>query len=170
MEEYYFTQPRSDSTDRISPDLQTTVTARQRLESQEQENKSVQTEFASLPSESNIYKLIGPCLVKQEREEAVQSVNARLDFIGNEIKKVEGQIGEMQAESEKKKMEVSEYIHFAVVQLGLARWTLHLRWGNETRLTWEIDRYLNCKVRCSRASQREKRVRLKFSSQHAFHP
>ena len=80
---------------------------RQRLESQQQENKSVQREFATLAgTDANIYKLVGPCLLKQEREEAVQSVDRRLEFIGGEIKRVEGQIADMQTESEKRKMEV----------------------------------------------------------------
>lgn len=36
----------------------------------------------------------------------MQAVEARLEFIGSEIKRIEKQIGEMQEEGEAKKMEV----------------------------------------------------------------
>ena len=66
-------------------DLQTSVSARQKLESQQQENKGVQKEFSLLPPESNIYKLVGPVLLKQERSEAVLAVEGRLEFIEKEM-------------------------------------------------------------------------------------
>ena len=49
---------------------------------------------------------MGPVLLKQERTEAVQAVEARLEFISSEIKRIEKQIKEMQEEGEAKKMEV----------------------------------------------------------------
>lgn len=64
-------------------------------------------EFAALNSSSNIYKLVGPVLLKQERTEAEQAVKARLEFIASEIKRVEKQIMEMQEQGEAKKMEVN---------------------------------------------------------------
>lgn len=63
-------------------------------------------EFTTLPPTSTIYKLVGPVLLKQERTDAVQAVEGRLEFIGAEIKRIEKQIGEMQEEGEAKKMEV----------------------------------------------------------------
>ena len=66
-------------------DLQTSVSARQKLESQQQENKGVQKEFSLLPPESSIYKLVGPVLLKQERSEAVMAVEGRLEFIEKEM-------------------------------------------------------------------------------------
>ncbi|KAF6235535.1 hypothetical protein HO173_006218 [Letharia columbiana] len=124
-------QELSDAYQKIQTDLQTTVSARQRLESQQQENKGVQKvhvlpilstplprprpssapltpakEFSTLPSTSAIYKLVGPVLLKQERSEAVMAVEGRLDFIDREIKRLEKQIQETQTESESKKMEV----------------------------------------------------------------
>lgn len=93
------------------------VEARQRLDSQLQENKSVQKvqyilvpfiyihriigegggvhlemawltspqEFSVLNEDANIYKLIGPVLVKQDRAEAVMNVDKRLEFIEAEM-------------------------------------------------------------------------------------
>lgn len=61
------------------------VDARQKLESQQQENKSVQTEFNSLDDDANIFKLIGPALMKQDKTEALMAVNGRLEFIEKEM-------------------------------------------------------------------------------------
>lgn len=46
-------------------------------------------------------------LLKQEKAEAESAVEGRLEFIGNEMKRVEKVISEMQEQSEGKKMEVS---------------------------------------------------------------
>jgi prefoldin beta subunit len=42
-------------------------------------------EFASLEDDANIYKLVGPVLLKQEKTEAVMAVDGRLEFIENEM-------------------------------------------------------------------------------------
>lgn len=42
-------------------------------------------EFASLDDDSNIYKLVGPVLLKQEKSEAVMAVDGRLEFIEKEM-------------------------------------------------------------------------------------
>ncbi|OJJ72019.1 hypothetical protein ASPBRDRAFT_124962, partial [Aspergillus brasiliensis CBS 101740] len=83
------------------------VEARQKLESQQQENVGVQKEFESLDDESNIYKLIGPVLLKQEKTEALMAVNGRLEFIEKEMCRIEGQIEENQDKADKKRAEVS---------------------------------------------------------------
>jgi prefoldin beta subunit len=90
------------------PDLQTTIDARQKLESQLQENKAVQKEFNNLDPDSNIYKLVGPVLLKQDKTEAVNAVNGRLDFIGKEITRTEARIKELQEGSEGKRMEIMQ--------------------------------------------------------------
>ena len=91
------------------------MTARQRLESQQQENKNVKNvsksshlpsppeplkphlkallnlitflfkEFSNLADDANIYKLVGPVLLKQDTSEAKSTVDGRLDFIDKEM-------------------------------------------------------------------------------------
>ncbi|KAF2400057.1 prefoldin subunit 6 [Trichodelitschia bisporula] len=90
----------------LETDLSTNVAARQKLESQQQENKAVQKEFAKLTDDDNIYKLIGPVLLKQERNEAEMAVNGRLEFIEKEINRIEKKIADIQQTSETKKMEI----------------------------------------------------------------
>ncbi len=69
----------------IPPELQNIIAARQRLESQQQENRGVKKEFDALSEEANIYKQVGPVLLKQDKQEAVMAVNGRLEFIGDEM-------------------------------------------------------------------------------------
>lgn len=70
----------------ISPtELEGLIEARQKLEAQQQENKGVQGEFAALDEDANIYKLVGPVLLKQDKSEATMAVNGRLEFIEKEM-------------------------------------------------------------------------------------
>ena len=47
--------------------------------------KTCAQELSRLSDESNVYKLMGPVLLKQDRSEANLTVNRRLDFIDNEM-------------------------------------------------------------------------------------
>ncbi|EAW09520.1 tubulin-binding prefolding complex subunit YKE2 [Aspergillus clavatus NRRL 1] len=102
-------QALSDEFQKLQTDLEGFIDARQKLESQQQENQDVQAEFAKLDEESNIYKIVGPVLLKQEKNEAVMAVNGRLEFIEKEIKRIEGQIKEGQEKAEKKRAEIVQF-------------------------------------------------------------
>lgn len=88
--------------------MQSAVEARQRLESQQAENKAVQKEFKSLGEDADIYRLVGPVLLKQDKSEANSTVDGRLDFIGKEISRTEARIKEIQQGSEKKRMDLMQ--------------------------------------------------------------
>ncbi|KAA6409084.1 MAG: prefoldin subunit 6 [Lasallia pustulata] len=105
-EEQKHLQDLSDDYQKLQGELQFNVEARQKLEAQQQENQGVQKEFAKLAEDANIYKLVGPVLLKQEKSEAILAVNGRLDYIEKEIKRVEKLIGDIQEKSQSKKMEV----------------------------------------------------------------
>ncbi|KAL4796885.1 Prefoldin [Aspergillus filifer] len=102
-------QALSDEFQNLQTELDGLIDARQKLESQQQENKSVQTEFTSLDDDANIYKLIGPVLLKQDKSEALMAVNGRLEFIEKEIKRIEGQIQENSEKSDKKRTEIVQF-------------------------------------------------------------
>lgn len=89
-------------------DLQTTIDARQRLESQQQENRSVKKEFEALSDDSKVFKMVGPVLLKQDRSEALGAVNGRLEFIAKSIKDTEDRIKELQGTSEMKRSELMQ--------------------------------------------------------------
>ncbi|RMZ18430.1 hypothetical protein D0859_17271 [Hortaea werneckii] len=98
-------QALSEQYQGLQTELTTLVSARQKLESQQQENKNVQKEFQTLNEEANIYKLVGPVLLKQDSAEAKSTVEGRLEYIDKEIKRIEGSIKDMQEKTEGKKME-----------------------------------------------------------------
>ncbi|PYH41913.1 tubulin-binding prefolding complex subunit YKE2, partial [Aspergillus saccharolyticus JOP 1030-1] len=102
-------QALSDEFQQLQTELDGLVDARQKLESQQQENLGVQKEFDSLDDESNIYKLIGPVLLKQDKTEAMMAVNGRLEFIEKEIQRIEGQIKENQDKADKKRTEIVQF-------------------------------------------------------------
>ncbi|KAI5790643.1 Prefoldin [Peziza echinospora] len=90
----------------IQKDLSAIIEARQRLDSQLQENQNVQKEFTTLPSTANIYKLIGPALIKQDKAEAEMNVKKRLEYITSEIVRIETQLRTLEDKSEAKKVEI----------------------------------------------------------------
>ncbi|KAK4184191.1 Prefoldin [Podospora australis] len=99
-------QALSEDYTKLQKDLQDTVTSRQKLEAQKQENLGVQQEFEKLKDSETIYKLIGPVLLKQDRTDAESTVKGRLEFIDKEISRLEGHIKEVQEKMEKKKGEI----------------------------------------------------------------
>ena len=55
--------------------------SRQKLIGQETENEMVKKEFESLSSDSNVYKAVGPILVKQDVDEAKTNVEKRIEYL-----------------------------------------------------------------------------------------
>ncbi|KAI1817685.1 prefoldin subunit [Poronia punctata] len=99
-------QALSEDYQKLQQELQTAVEARQKIEAQKQENLGVQKEFDRLKDGESIYKVAGPILLKQDKIEAESTVKGRLDFIGHELDRTEGQIKEIQERLEKKKGEI----------------------------------------------------------------
>ncbi|XP_046751040.1 prefoldin subunit 6 [Diprion similis] len=62
---------------------------RQQLDGQLNENTAVKQELDLLKSGNEVFKLIGPVLVKQDLEEAKQNVVKRMEYISAELKRTE---------------------------------------------------------------------------------
>jgi prefoldin beta subunit len=92
--------------------LQTTL---QTVLSQETENEMVLQELNLLQEKESavVYKMTGPVLIKQDLEEAQQTVKKRLDFIRSEQKKIESKLDDKQ----KKGQELSSKIQQMQSQL-----------------------------------------------------
>ncbi|KAJ2163137.1 Prefoldin subunit 6 [Coemansia sp. RSA 552] len=76
------------------------VESRQKLDSQLQENELVEKEFGLLKDGARIFKMIGPVLVPQDRTEAVSNVGKRLEFIRDEIKRVDQRLEKLGQEQQ----------------------------------------------------------------------
>ncbi|KXN83919.1 Prefoldin subunit 6 [Leucoagaricus sp. SymC.cos] len=99
-------QAASSDFQKLQADMAKAVEARQKLDAQLSENELVKKEFAKLTPENTVYKQIGPVLVKQDIAEAKGNVDTRLEFIKSEMKRVEGQLREIEGKQEKKKQEL----------------------------------------------------------------
>ena len=66
-------------------ELQKVVSSRQQLETQKKESEIVKEELDYLEDGTNVYKLVGPALIKQELAEAKATVLKRLEYIGGEM-------------------------------------------------------------------------------------
>ncbi|KAL1116986.1 hypothetical protein AAG570_004314 [Ranatra chinensis] len=69
-------------------DYHKALSQRQMLESQLHENTAVKEELERLKPENDVFKLIGPVLVKQELIEVKQNVAKRMEYINAELKRV----------------------------------------------------------------------------------
>jgi prefoldin beta subunit len=87
-------ESKSQELNTLQNELNDFFLARSQLETQFQENKIVLQEFDHLSSDSKIYKLTGPILLPQEYDEAKLNVNKRIEFIEEEIKRVEAKIAD----------------------------------------------------------------------------
>merc|ERR1711860_260585 len=79
----------------VQKDYQKSLSARQQLDAQFNENTLVKEELSLLSEDNNVYKLTGPVLIKQDLEEAKQNVQKRLDYINGEIKRQEGNLKDL---------------------------------------------------------------------------
>ncbi|XP_046684551.1 prefoldin subunit 6 [Homalodisca vitripennis] len=90
----------SDSFKIAQKDYQKALSQRQQLDAQLNENMVVKTELDLMKGEGEVFKLIGPVLVKQELEEAKQNVAKRIDYISGELKRIDNNIAAMETKVE----------------------------------------------------------------------
>nr|CAG4643667.1 EOG090X0MQF [Ilyocryptus agilis] len=81
----------------IKTNFNTLINSRQQLDSQLTENKGVEDELLLLEADTNVFKLIGPVLIKQDLEEARQNVAKRMEYISNELKRLDKTIADLDA-------------------------------------------------------------------------
>ncbi|KAK0550299.1 Prefoldin subunit 6 [Tilletia horrida] len=126
----------------LQAEFQKQVEVRQRLDAQMSENENVKKvgipdfiiwptfgvsdlgkhliiqEFAKLTPNNQVYKLIGPALVKQDQAEAKANVDKRIEFIKNEVTRVESKLKEVNQKMEAKRNEIVELQSKAQASLG----------------------------------------------------
>lgn len=76
----------------MQKDYRKAVAQKQQLDGQLNENKAVKDELMLLKKDSEVYKLIGPVLIKQDLEEAKQNVAKRMEYISKEVKRTDDHI------------------------------------------------------------------------------
>uniref|UniRef100_T1IUE9 Probable prefoldin subunit 6 n=1 Tax=Strigamia maritima TaxID=126957 RepID=T1IUE9_STRMM len=71
----------------VQRDYQKILSIRQQLDGQLNENNVVKEELDLLEPGANVFKLMGPVLVKHDLEEARQNVSKRIEYINSEMKR-----------------------------------------------------------------------------------
>eukprot|EP00518_Triparma_eleuthera_P015982 CAMPEP_0197545620 /NCGR_PEP_ID=MMETSP1320-20131121/588_1 /TAXON_ID=91990 /ORGANISM="Bolidomonas sp., Strain RCC2347" /LENGTH=133 /DNA_ID=CAMNT_0043105139 /DNA_START=99 /DNA_END=500 /DNA_ORIENTATION=- len=84
----------------------------QKLMQQQNENDMVKAELGRLQA-GKVYKMVGPVLVEQDLEEAKTTVEKRLEFITNDLGKVEADC----MQKEEKAREVADKIRKAQTEM-----------------------------------------------------
>lgn len=87
----------------LKAEIQAMNANRQKFMSQQSENMMAKEELERLEEDASVFKLIGPALVKQERAEALDTVNKRLDFIRSTVDGVDKQLAAKVKEFEAKR-------------------------------------------------------------------
>ena len=101
-------QKELEAYQKLQKDIQKLISARQQLDAQYNENKTVKEELDILKVSSNVYKLIGPVLVKQDLEEAKLTVQKRIDYIQEELKRHEKSISELQVKQDRQRESIAK--------------------------------------------------------------
>ncbi|KAK1122624.1 hypothetical protein K0M31_009067 [Melipona bicolor] len=78
-----------DKYKQVQKDYHKALNQRRQLDGQLNENIAVKKELDLLKSEDDVFKLIGPVLIKQDVEEAKQNVAKRMEYITSELKRVD---------------------------------------------------------------------------------
>lgn len=92
----------------VQKDYQKHVNLRQQLDAQMNENSLVKEELDRVEDGANVFKMIGPVLVKQDVTEAKQNVQKRIDYINGEIKRHEGAIKDLEKKQESQREALSK--------------------------------------------------------------
>lgn len=75
----------------LNKDLVKTQEGRQQYIAQKNENEMVLDELIHLKDDQVVYKRVGPTLIRQELIEVKENVTKRLEFINNELEKLDKQ-------------------------------------------------------------------------------
>ena len=85
-------QDSATSLQSVQKEYSKTLTDRQTLDSQLNENKQVKEELDLASDGAKVFKLIGPALVNQDLGEAKNNVEKRIDYIAGELKRKDDQL------------------------------------------------------------------------------
>mmetsp|Transcript_560 Transcript_560/g.3960 ORF Transcript_560/g.3960 Transcript_560/m.3960 type:complete len:125 (+) Transcript_560:75-449(+) len=76
----------------VQKEAQSCFERRQKYSQQLNESEMVLKELELLDDEANVYKLVGPALIKQDLVEAKSNVSKRVEYIQNEMKRIESNV------------------------------------------------------------------------------
>lgn len=76
------------------------TTMRQQLDGQLNENSIVKEELSLLKSSGEVYKMVGPILLRQDHTEAKENIEKRMSYIKNELKRIDDRIQTLETQQD----------------------------------------------------------------------
>jgi len=95
----------------VQKDITKHAALRQQLEGQLSENNLVKEELDRLEDSADVFKMIGPALVKQDLAEAKTNVKKRIDYISGELKRQEGLVKDLEKKADAHKETLGKLQH-----------------------------------------------------------
>ncbi|XP_052183739.1 prefoldin subunit 6 [Diospyros lotus] len=96
-------ETKANDLSKIQKDISKNHQVRKKYTIQLGENELVLKELDLLNEDANVYKLIGPVLVKQDLAEAKANVHKRIDYISAELKRMDAALQDLEAKQNSKK-------------------------------------------------------------------
>merc|ERR1712216_940955 len=79
-----------------------------KLMAQHNENEMVLKELKMLEDDAKVFKLVGPVLLSQDLDEAKSTVEKRLQYIGDEMKRTQNHLNDLEGRCEEKKSKIMQ--------------------------------------------------------------
>ncbi|XP_071721211.1 prefoldin subunit 6-like [Rutidosis leptorrhynchoides] len=96
-------EAKANDLSKIQKDISKNHQVRKKYTIQLGENELVLKELELLKEDANVYKLIGPVLVKQDLAEANANVRKRIEYISAELKRLDSTLQDMEEKQNSKK-------------------------------------------------------------------
>ncbi|KAL9998361.1 putative prefoldin beta [Helianthus debilis subsp. tardiflorus] len=108
-------EAKANDLSKIQKDISKNHQVRKKYTIQLGENELVLKELDLLNEDANVYKLIGPVLVKQDLAEANANVKKRIEYISAELKRLDSTLQDLEEKQNSKKEAVSYFFSVYVV-------------------------------------------------------
>ncbi|OVA12080.1 Prefoldin beta-like [Macleaya cordata] len=113
-------ETKANDLSKLQKDIAKNHQVRKKYTIQLGENELVLKELDLLNDDANVFKLIGPVLVKQDLAEANANVRKRIEYISAELKRLDGTLQDLEEKQNSKKESMVPYLskNMPSAQLG----------------------------------------------------
>ncbi|KAL5234937.1 hypothetical protein ACI65C_002347 [Semiaphis heraclei] len=94
-------QTELDALKQCQKEINQLVGNRQQLDGQLNENSIVKEELALLKPSGEVYKMVGPILLRQDHTEAKENIDKRMSYIKNELQRIDDRVRTLEETQDK---------------------------------------------------------------------
>lgn len=93
-------QRELDAFKQCQKEMNQLATMRQQLDGQLNENSIVKEELSLLKPSGEVYKMVGPILLRQDNTEAMENIDKRIGYIKNEVEKMDEKVRSLESKQD----------------------------------------------------------------------